>query len=91
MCDISLSRICADCKNEIIITKKNMSETVLYDGKYYHKECFINMCNKKIQSQRCKTYKWECALRDIDVHIENALFNIKKEFEVFNCIYKREV
>jgi hypothetical protein len=89
MCNISLNRICADCKNEIIITKENMSEIVLYGGKYYHKECFINMCNIKLQSQRCKRYKWDSALRDIDTHIENALFNLNKEFEDEEKRYKQ--
>jgi len=89
MYNISLSRICADCKNEIIITKENISEIILYGGKYYHKECFINMCNKKLQSKRCKKYKWENALKDINMYAEDALFNLNKELENEEKRYKR--
>lgn len=82
MNDISLSRLCADCKNEIIIQESNLNEVILYDGLYYHKECFVNMCNKKLQSKRCKKYKWENALNNLNELSEDAQVYLKKEFDV---------
>jgi hypothetical protein len=95
MNDISLSRLCADCKSEIIIRKKNIDEVILYEGSYYHKECFINMCNKKLQSKRCKKNKWEKALSNLDMFCNDAKVKLNKEFDrdekkEFECIERKK-
>lgn len=82
MNDISLNRICSDCKNEIIIHKDNIDEVVLYDGVYYHKDCFIHMCNEKLQSKRCKKIKWQSALDSLNMLCADARLNLNKNFEI---------
>lgn len=88
MSDISLNRICSDCKDEIIIRKDNIEEVVLYDGAYYHKDCFIHMCNEKLQSKRCKKIKWQSAIDGLDMLIKDAKFKLNKEFDIE---YKKKV
>ena len=64
-----MQRKCGFCKEMIEVNKENSEEALFYDKKYYHEECFITMCNKKIKAQK-KSQKesknnWQGALERI--------------------------
>lgn len=68
----AISRVCACCKESFYIDEQNIDEVIYYDKKYYHSNCFINICNKRSQSKSENiSSKW--------TKIKNSLNEIKKE------------
>ena len=61
-----ISRKCNKCKDGIIINKESIDNVIYFNGKYYHKECFIQVANLRIQSHRGKYKDWQNALDHID-------------------------
>jgi hypothetical protein len=61
-----ITRTCRACKIEdIVATKDNADGAVFFEEAYYHKNCFIDMCQKKLGNKRCKKEKWQGALDNI--------------------------
>lgn len=67
-------RVCAECINDngsdIVIQRTDCNNVVLYDGKYYHTQCFVEMCNQKLSKRKNK--KWTDALNNIPLLENNA-------------------
>lgn len=78
---MSITRKCKECNKDIDMTLENIENIIYFDKKYYHLECFIQMCEKKSQSKRCSK-KWAEALLDLD-----GIKRDSKEF-ISNVIYK---
>ena len=55
-------RKCACCKGEIEIDKKNISNILHFQDKYYHLNCFELMAAEKATSKRGKPQVWQDAL-----------------------------
>lgn len=62
-----LTRKCAECGLEMPLDIDNSTEIVLYKKKYYHKECFVRLCENKLSSNRTRNKEtWQKALVEID-------------------------
>lgn len=55
-------RKCARCKGAIVIERGNISDVIYHEKKYYHEECFCELCNKRIASKRGNPAAWQDAL-----------------------------
>lgn len=80
---------CGGCKEQIIATKENTEGIVYFDGKYWHKDCFVAMCDKKIASGRSKKYNWREVLDDIAALQNVAAKSLKlaaEKDDVYNFI-----
>ena len=60
-----VTRKCACCKGVIDIYKKNISDIVCFQDKYYHSKCFTSMAEEKAASRRGKPQMWKDALDSI--------------------------
>lgn len=55
-------------KRNLIINEENIDKFIFYQGQSFHKECFIEMCNEKIQKAKTSPSKkqWEETLANLD-------------------------
>ena len=74
-----ITRKCACCKGVIEIDKRNISNVVCFQGKYYHYDCFEDMASEKAASRRGKPQMWQEALD----HIWEIEADTKKMLEQF--------
>ena len=74
-----ITRKCACCKDTIEIDKRNISNVVCFQGKYYHYDCFEDMASEKAASKRGKPQMWQEALD----HIWEIEADTKKMLEQF--------
>ena len=80
---------CGMCKEEIVAVKENKDGIVYFDEKYWHHDCFIQECNRRIKSGKSKKYDWQEALDSISKWQEQASANLKlasEKDDVFNFI-----
>ena len=77
--DKIITRKCACCKDVIEIDKRNISNVVCFQGKYYHYDCFEDMASEKAASKRGKPQMWQEALD----HIWEIEADTKKMLEQF--------
>ena len=47
-----MERKCACCLEAIHIDRENSNKTICYKGKFYHFDCFVSLCDKKMESKR---------------------------------------
>jgi hypothetical protein len=45
-----------------VIERNNISDVVYHEKKYYHEDCFCELCNKRIASKRGNPVAWQEAL-----------------------------
>lgn len=57
---------CNSCKENVIFDKDNAEGIVYFEEKYYHKQCFVQMCNSRIGNKRFKKYNWQEVLDSIE-------------------------
>lgn len=57
-----IERKCAKCKGAIVIERGDISDVVYHEKKYYHENCFCELCNKRIASKRGNPAAWQDAL-----------------------------
>ena len=85
----NIKRVCAECLDnngsDIIIQRNNCNNIVLYDGKYYHTQCFIEMCNKKLIKRKNK--KLSDALNNIQL-LENNAKNATEDYFARDDVYR---
>ena len=62
------------CEHEdpIIVDRENSTGAIFYNSKYYHEDCFIKECNKRLKSQKETRLDWGKALNNIPKLKENA-------------------
>lgn len=71
---MSVIRTCDECKNKINIDRSNINDFIYYNKKYYHIDCFVNMCNRKAKNKRYGA-KWENVLSNInDIKLSSNKF-----------------
>lgn len=64
-CGNSIKRKCI-CGKPIVITRQNVDSIIYINKKYYHSECFTNMCKGKLNNTKAKKEKWLELLENID-------------------------
>ena len=57
---------CNSCKENVVFDKDNAEGIVYFEEKYYHKQCFVQMCNSRIGNKRFKKYNWQEVLDSIE-------------------------
>ena len=89
-----LVRKCECCKAEIPINLQTIGELVFFDKKYYHKDCFANLCkeNSSPSSRKKNKEKWSYALKNIKelrmktiehlkpIIVEDAVYRLMMEY-----------
>lgn len=60
-----MKRTCACCKETIDIDKHNSNKAICYKDRFYHFDCFVTLCEQKIQSRRASPM-WAEAKANID-------------------------
>lgn len=78
---MSATRKCNECGKNINMTLEDIDSIIYFDKKYYHLECFVQMCERKSQNKRCSK-KWAEALLNL-----NDIKKHSKEF-ISDVIYK---
>ena len=73
-------RVCQECKEKIHLTRGSYENILFFDNNYYHKSCFIPMCERKAKNKRSSP-KWKEALDHIDELELKAKENIDYAFE----------
>lgn len=73
-------RVCQECKEIIHLTRGSYENILFFDNNYYHKSCFLPMCERKAKNKRSSP-KWKEALEDIDELELKAKENIDYAFE----------
>lgn len=79
---------CDACKDTMIVTRENVCDVILFKKKYYHINCFRDLCEKRGKSNRGKPEDWRNALigiEDLQKDTQNKLEYsiIKDEFNVY--------
>ena len=73
-----IKRKCPQCKEYIFFADANNVEgIVFYDKQYYHEECFVTTCNKKLKSKKAQRLDWGKALNEIPKLQQNAKSKLK--------------
>lgn len=63
----SIKRVCGCCKDTFYISKNNIDDAIFYDKTTYHRNCFIQMCNKRANMKRIDvSEKWKWVLSNIE-------------------------
>lgn len=62
-----MERICAECKKNIVLDKNNSHKAIQYKKKFYHLECFNELCDKRIaHKNKAIAESWQNAKISID-------------------------
>lgn len=77
-------RKCRECKKEFELNENTYSDTIYFEGGYYHHDCFITMCERKSKKTNAAS-KWGEALVSL-ISIKNST----KEL-VLNEYYKDSI
>ena len=77
-------RICSECKNKIDFQRGSYDNVIFFDGKYYHKDCFISMCERK--SLKSNTLpKWKAALNNLND------ISLNTQIMLDDCYYRDDI
>ena len=68
---------CNSCKENVIFDKDNAEGIVYFEEKYYHKQCFVQMCNSRIGNKRFKKHNWQEVLDNIESLQQDAKERMK--------------
>ena len=60
-----MKRKCTECGDYMIFNKDNTNNVIRFEKKYYHHDCFLNMCKRKSEKTNASP-KWSKALASID-------------------------
>ena len=77
-------RMCSESKNKIDFQSGSYDNVIFFDRKYYHKDCFISMCERK-SSKKNTLPKWKDALNNLN----NISLDTKTMLD--DCYYKDDV
>ena len=65
------------CKENVVFDKDNAEGIVYFEEKYYHKQCFVQMCNSRIGNKRFKKHNWQEVLDNIESLQQDAKERMK--------------
>lgn len=60
-----VERKCNACKNVVKIDRENASDVIYFKKLYYHKQCFIEMAERKSKQKRGSKQQWVDALENL--------------------------
>lgn len=65
------------CKENVVFDQDNAEGIVYFEEKYYHKQCFVQMCNSRIGNKRFKKHNWQEVLDNIESLQQDAKERMK--------------
>ena len=71
-----MERTCAICGNTIVIDENNSNRAIQYKKKFYHFDCFDNMCDQKMANKRKDV---SSTWTEIKANINNIVAETTKE------------
>jgi hypothetical protein len=71
-----MERICAICGDTIVIDKDNSNKAIQYKKKFYHFDCFVDMCDQKIANKRKDV---SSAWTEVKANIDDLVAETTKE------------
>jgi hypothetical protein len=75
------TRKCDCCKASIDVRKKDQLDNVVrHKGKYYHKQCFIELAESRVASNTRHSASWQEALDNINQLVEDAKNSITNRY-----------
>ena len=76
---ILLTKNCGynSCGKNVVFDKDNTEGIVYFEEKYYHKQCFVQMCNSRIGNKRFKKHNWQEVLDSIESLQQDAKKRMK--------------
>ena len=74
----------SSCKENVVLNKDNADGIVYFEEKYYHKQCFVQMCNSRIGNKRFKKYNWQEVLDSIESLEQDAKERMKAAIDKDN-------
>ena len=74
----------SSCKENVVLNKDNADGIVYFEEKYYHKQCFVQMCNSRIGNKRFKKYNWQEVLDSIESLQQDAKERMKAAIDKDN-------
>lgn len=88
-----LIRKCSKCGAEVPINLQTIGELVFFDKKYYHRDCFANLCKEITapDSKKRNKQKWAEALNNINKLRADAIEHLKPiivEDSIYRLIMK---
>lgn len=83
---LNISRKCSCCKENICINRDTIDDAIFYDKKSYHRNCFIELCNKRANMKRIDiAEKWQWVQRNIN-HIK-----LESKYHFSEAISKEDI
>lgn len=73
-----ITRKCAQCGVEMPLDKNNSAGIVLYKKKYYHRDCFVEMVQQKMDMKNAKKATWQKALDSVEQFVADATAVIRE-------------
>lgn len=74
----------SSCGGNVVLNKDNVDGIVYFEEKYYHKQCFVQMCNSRIGNKRFKKYNWQEVLDSIERLQQDAKERMKAAIDKDN-------
>lgn len=64
-----MERICAECSQSIPVDRSNSHKAIKYKNKFYHFDCFCQLCDRKMSSKRTSP-SWADAKANIQEFVD---------------------
>lgn len=61
----SIKRKCDKCKEEMMISLKDVDDIIYYNNLYYHKHCFVSKATRNALSNQSYAEKWQTILDNL--------------------------
>lgn len=86
-----MDRKCAVCEGVVVVDKDNSQRAIQYKKKFYHFNCFTELCDQKIANKRASS-SWADVKLQIDDLVEETTVSQQNEIakdEIYKLISKR--
>ena len=68
----TIQRKCHHCKKYIIIDKDDLTTAVLYKTFYYHRDCYVALCEGRVAKKSSSSPLWQNNLDNIEQFVSDA-------------------
>ena len=77
---IVIKRVCGCCKESLHINVDSIENAIYYDKTTYHRDCFINMCDRRSKMKRVDvSQKWSFVQKNIESIKKESYKHLYKE------------
>lgn len=76
----TIKRKCGHCKQYFLIDKDDLNNAVLYKNHYYHRDCYVALCEGRVALNNGYSPFWQNNLDNIEVFVEDAKEKSRYQF-----------